>query len=373
MSNQTAIPYMHIRGGSSKGVYFDATSLPTDTAIRDRVLLAVMGDLGDPRQIDGLGGADPLTSKIGIVSPAKRADCDVDYLFVQAMVGENRLDTTPNCGNILAGIGVFALESGIIVRTGDSATIRVHMVNSGNICTLQFPIRDGLPVYAGDCHIDGVLGTAAPVICHYENLAGSACGALLPTGSPADLFDGFAVTCIDNGMPVVALRAADFGVDGSETPDMLNANTELKAQLHSIRMQAGRAMRLGDVADKAVPKMCLVAPPREGGAMNTRTFIPKVCHTSIGVLGAVSVASAAIYVGSPVHELVEVPVGKHKNMAIEHPSGVFEVRLEVTEAADGRPKIDKAGLLRTARLLARGHVYVPESVWGGAFMPTDLA
>jgi 4-oxalomesaconate tautomerase len=366
MSNQTAIPFMQLRGGSSKGVYFRAADLPADGGLRDAVLRWVMGPYGDPRQIDGLGGADTLTSKIAIVARSDRDGVDVDYSFIQAMVGEDRLDDTPNCGNILAGVGAFALESGMLERSGTQAEISVFMTNSGNRCTLQFPIRDRLPVYEGDCRIDGVPGSAAPIICNYADLAGSACGALLPTGRSRDEFAGFSVTCIDNGMPVVALRAADFGVTGDETPDDLNANETLKSQLEAVRLEAGQAMGLGDVSGKAVPKMCLISPPRAGGTMNTRTFIPKVCHKAIGVLGAVSAASAAILPDSPVHDLAVLPDGPVKDLVIEHPSGDFAVRLDLADnQAGGPPEILRAGLLRTARLLSKGEVFVPRQVWEG--------
>lgn len=367
MSNQTAIPFMQLRGGSSKGVYFKAGDLPADPAVRDAVLRWVMGPYGDPRQIDGLGGADTLTSKIAVVALSDRPGVDIDYSFIQALVGEDRLDDTPNCGNILAGVGAFALEAGLLERKGEQAEIEVFMTNSGNRCTLQFPIAGGLPVYDGDCRIDGVPGSSAPIICNYADLAGSACGGLLlPTGRARDVFAGFAVTCIDNGMPVVAMRAADFGVTGDETPDQLNANEALRAKIEAVRLEAGAAMGLGDVTGKAVPKMCLISPPKAGGTMNTRTFVPKVCHKAIGVLGAVSAASAAILPDSPVHDLAVLPDGPLLDLVIEHPSGKFDVRLELADTgAAGQPDIVRAGLLRTARLLSRGEVFVPRSVWEG--------
>ena len=356
--SQRAIPFMQLRGGSSKGVYFLAEDLPDDKAVRDEVLKHVMGAYGDPRQIDGMGGGETLTSKIGIIGPSSVADCDVDYSFIQAIIGEDRLDETPNCGNILAGVGAFALETGLVTRDGTQADIKVHMTNSGNRCTLRFPIADGKAVYGGDARIDGVMGTAAPVMCIYENLAGSACGQLLPTGQLVDRIDGVAVTCIDNGMAVVALRAEDFGLNGDESPDDLNANQDLKARLESIRLQVGPKMGLGDVSCKAVPKMCLIAPAANSGCFNTRTFIPKVCHQAIGVLGAVSAASAVCLAGSAVHDIGNIPEGAQKLMAIEHPSGVIDVELGFTDG-----EITSAGLLRTTRLIAKGEVFIPSSIW----------
>jgi len=360
MSNQTAIPFLQFRGGSSKGVFFNAADLPAEAERRAAVLKWVMGAHGDPRQIDGLGGADPLTSKIAIIAPSARSGCDIDYTFVQAIVGEDRLDDTPNCGNILSGVGAYALETGMLQASGTQASIMVNMVNSGNLCRLEFPVANGLPIYEGESRIDGVAGTAAPVMCFYQDLAGSACGALLPTGQRRDHYDGVDVTCIDNGMPVVALRAADFGLSGAETPTELNANEELKGRLESIRLQASRAMGLGDVAGKAVPKMCLVSLAQAGGSFSTRTFIPKQCHEAIGVLGAVTAATAACLEGSAIADLATIPEGSSKSLRIEHPSGVFDVVLDF----DG-DTIVGAGLLRTTRCLARGEVFVPKSVWAG--------
>ncbi len=364
---QRAIPCWQFRGGSSKGFYFKASDLPADETLRNQVILhAVSGATGaDKRQVDGLGGAHPLTSKVAVVGPSTHPDADIDYLFVQVVVGQAALDTSPNCGNILSGIGAFALETGMIRQTGAEARVRVHMVNSGNLCELVFPLIDGLPDYEGDCRIDGVPGTAAPIVCRYADLAGSACGALLPTGQPIDQFDGVNVTCIDNGMPVVVMNAEDLGITGYESAADLNQHEVLKAKVESIRLQAGRAMGLGDVTDKVVPKMSLVSRPRQGGTLNTRTFIPKVCHDAIGVLGAVSVASAAVYEGSPAHRVAELVTGPSRRMVVEHPSGDFIVDLDLDESTQP-PTILTAGLLRTTRLIASGMTYIPQSIWPDA-------
>jgi len=361
---QTAIPYMHLRGGSSKGLYFLASDLPEEESLRDRVLLAINGG-GDPRQIDGLGGAHPLTSKIAVVSPSSRDNADVDYLFVQAVVGEDRVDTTPNCGNILAGIGPFAIERGLVEAADGETTVRVYMVNSGNRCDLIVQTPGGQVEYQGEARIDGVPGTAAPILCNYRDLAGSACGSLLPTGNVVDTIDGIAVTCIDNGMPVVVLRAIDLGITGYERVEELNAHEELKRKLESIRLQLGPKMNLGDVQDKIVPKMSLIAPPVDGGHVCTRTFIPHVCHTAIGVLGAVSVATACILPGSVAEGVAQIPEGNAKKMSVEHPSGEFSVTLEVAGSPEA-PEIVKAGLLRTARLLSKGVAYIPADIWQGS-------
>lgn len=346
------IPFMQIRGGSSKGVYFHAKDIPADPKQREQILLDAMGR--DARQIDGLGGANSLTSKVGIVSLSEREDADVDYLFVQVVVGENRVDTTPNCGNILAGVGAFSLESGLLPIQNDVTTVRVFMVNSSKLCELDIQTPNGKVAYEGDARIDGVPGKSAPITCNYIDVAGSICGSLLPTGKVKDVIDDVAATCIDNGMPVVVLRAEDFGKTGYETPQALNDDHGFLAKLEAIRLKAGPMMNLGDVTDKVVPKMSLVSAPVTGGHISTRTFIPHNCHAAIGVLGAVSVATACLLDGSVTAGLAEVPEGNPKKISVEHPSGEFLVEL----AMDDQGNVNKVGLLRTARLLSKGELYV---------------
>ena len=316
-----------MRGGSSKGLYFRKEDLPADDALRDRVLVAAMGT--DARQIDGAGGAHPLTSKVAIVSRSASSDADIDYLFVQVVVGEGRVDTTPNCGNILAGVAPFAIEHGLVEARDGVTPVRVRMLNSDNLCELLVETPGKRVNYDGDARIDGVPGTSAPIVCNYLDVAGSATGSLLPTGRVLDVVDGIEVTCIDNGMPVVVLRARDLGVTGYETPKELDANKTLKAKIESIRLQVGPRMNLGDVKTKVVPKMSLIAPARAGGHVATRTFIPHDCHAAIGVLGAVSVATACILPGSVTQGIATVPDGAVKRMSVEHPTGEFSVTLEV--------------------------------------------
>jgi 4-oxalomesaconate tautomerase len=291
------------------------------------------------------------------VSSAHEDAADVDYLFAQVVVGEGRVDTTPNCGNMLAAVGPFAIESGIVPAADGETTVRVRMLNTGNLCELVVQTPGGKVEYQGDARIDGVPGTAAPIICNYLDVAGSVCGSLLPTGNRIDVVDGIELTCIDNGMPVVVLRAADLGITGSETREELDANEVLKAKLESIRLQIGPRMNLGDVAQKVVPKMSLISPPTAGGHVSTRTFIPHDCHAAIGVLGAVSVATACIIPGTVADGIASVPPGAHKQMSVEHPSGEFSVTLDVGGTPDA-PEVQRAGLLRTARLIMRGDIFV---------------
>lgn len=343
---------MWMRGGTSKGGYFLAADLPADTATRDAFLLSIMGS-PDPRQIDGMGGADPLTSKVAIVSPSSRPDADVDYLFLQVFVDEALVTDAQNCGNILAGVGPFAIERGLVTATADTTDVRIFMQNTGQLAVAKVATPNGQVNYQGDSKIDGVPGTAAAIPLTFVDTAGSSCGALLPTGNTFDVIEGVEVTLIDNGMPVVVMAAKDLGITGQETREELEANTELKQKLEAIRLQAGPLMNLGDVSQKSVPKMTMVSPATAGGALSTRTFIPHRCHASIGVLGAVSVATAAVLEGSPAQKVAQLPAGTPKTLAVEHPLGEMSVLLDINEAGD----VESAALLRTARKLFDGQVF----------------
>ena len=360
---QTSIPCVFMRGGTSRGPFFLASDLPDDPAMRDKVLLAVMGS-PDDRQIDGLGGADPLTSKVAIVGPPTREDCDVDYLFAQVVVTEAVVDVSPNCGNMLAGIGPFAIEHGLVPAQDGETEVRIHMVNSGDKAVARIMTPGRNVEYQGPARIDGVPGTSAPIMIDVEDTAGSFCGALFPTGNRFDLIDGIECTLMDNGMPVVAMRASDLGRTGYETRDELNADDELKQRIESIRLQAGHLMNLGDVTDNVVPKMFLLAPPEKGGSLSTRSYIPKVAHASIGVLAAVTIATAAVYPGTTAYDYAVRPPGNRKMLELEHPTGFFSVELGV-EGTDSDPDVKRAALLRTARKLMQGEVFIPSNVWEG--------
>jgi 4-oxalomesaconate tautomerase len=363
MARLTRIPCTLMRGGTSKGPFFLASDLPADPALRDRVLLAAMGS-PDARQIDGLGGANPLTSKVAIVSRSRRPGVDVEFLFAQVLVKEARVDTTPNCGNMLAGVGPFAIERGLVRANSPETKVRILTVNTGMVAEATICTPDGVVEYGGTARIDGVPGTAAPVVLDFLDVAGSVCGSLLPTGRVRDEIGGVPVTCIDNGMPVVVIPAAALGITGYENRDALNADTALKARLETVRLAAGPLMKLGDVTKKVVPKMSLVAAPRSGGAICTRTFIPHDCHDAIGVLGAVTVATACVLPGSTAHDLAVLPSGTRKRISVEHPTGEFTVELEIG-GTPSAPEVRRAGLLRTARALMEGSVLVPPEVWDG--------
>jgi 4-oxalomesaconate tautomerase len=347
MSN--GVRAMWMRGGTSKGGYFLKEDLPQD---RDAFLLRVMGS-PDPRQIDGMGGADPLTSKVAVVSKSARPGVDVDYLFLQVFVDKALVSDQQNCGNILAGIGPFAIERGLVAATSDETRVTIFMENTGQTAVATVATPGGVVTYEGGAKIDGVPGTAAPIPLEFRDTAGSTCGALLPTGNAADIINGVACTLIDNGMPCIVMKASDVGATGYEDRDTLDAAEAVKAKIEAIRLVAGPMMNLGDVIDKSVPKMMLVAPPLNGGAVTVRSFIPKRAHASVGVLGAVSVATACLIRGSPAADVASIPDGTRKTLSVEHPTGEMTCVLETDDAG----AVTSAALLRTARKLMDGIVF----------------
>lgn len=348
-----------MRGGTSRGPFFCEADLPSDTATRDRVLLAVLGS-PDPRQIDGLGGAHPLTSKAGIVRRSTTPGVDLDFLFVQIQPAGDSVDSTANCGNMLAAVAPFALETGLAAAQGDTTTLRVLTLNTGMQCDMTVQTPGGRVAYEGNARIDGVPGSAAPVEIAFLDTAGSVCASLLPTGNVRDVIDGVDVTCIDNGMPLVIVRADALGRSGYESVADLNADTALRIRLEALRLACGHAMGLGDVSSKNYPKMTLIAAPRDGGSISTRSFIPHVCHDAIGVLAAVTVATACMLDGSVADDLAVAPADGGR-LSVEHPGGEFSVELDI-DPADPR-NVVRAALLRTARLIMRGDVMVPHSIW----------
>jgi len=367
---QTSIPTLFMRGGTSRGPFFLASDLPADVATRDQVLLAVMGS-PDPRQIDGLGGAHPLTSKVGIVSPSTTPGVALDFLFAQLQPALSTVDTTPNCGNMLAAVVPFAIERGLIQPQSDTTTVRVLTLNTQMQCdiTVQTPMgTNGREIcYDGETRIDGVPGTSAPITINFLDTAGSVCSGLLPTGRvrdhvsvSGDTFDSFSldVTCIDNGMPLVLFNATDVDCTGYESVAELNANVQLKAKLEALRIQCGHLMGLGDVTTKNYPKMTLVSAPKDGGSICTRSFIPHVCHDAIGVLAAVTVGTACVLQGSVCDGVAQMT---SSSVSVEHPTGEFSVELGIDP--ENPQNVLRAALLRTARLIMRGEVMVPASIW----------
>ncbi|MBE3638531.1 4-oxalomesaconate tautomerase [Mangrovicoccus sp. HB182678] len=354
MDETGGIACLWMRGGTSKAAVFLARDLPQDPAARDALLLRIMGS-PDPAQIDGIGGADPLTSKVAVLSPASRPDADLDYLFLQVFPDRPVVTDAQACGNILAAAGPAAIELGLVPPAGEETSLRIHMLNTGEIAVARIATPGGRVSYRGGAAIDGVPGTHAPVPLMFTGLEGSMCGALLPTGRAADRIGGVTCTLIDNGMPCVVMAAEALGIEGTESRETLDADDALKARLEAIRLEAGPLMGLGDVAEKSVPKMVLVSAPRRGGVIATRSFIPHRCHATIGVFAAVSVATACTLPDSPAAALAELP--QDDRFAVEHPTGAAEVLIE----RDAAGRVTAAGTLRTARKLFQGTVFPRDS------------
>ena len=345
------------RAGTSKGLFFLGDDLPTDLLSRNEFLLAALGS-PDPRQIDGVGGAHPLTSKIAIVSPSKRESIDVDYLFLQVWPERTEVSDKQNCGNILAAVAPFAIEEGLISVQGEMTTVRIWMENTASVAYATVATPKGKVKYSGSSRIDGVPGGHQAIDIEFRDIEGSSCGSLLPTGNVVDVIDGFEVTCTDNGMPVVCVNAKDLGVVGDESPHELEEMENLVKRVESLRLRAGHMMNLGDVTTKSVPKVSILSPARQGGVLATRTFIPHRVHEAIGVLGAVSVASACLIQGSVASKIASIDLeASTLALNIEHPSGYFTVNCDL-ERGQGGVKVSRVSLMRTARLLMRGEVYV---------------
>lgn len=345
------IPCLWMRGGTSKGGFFLASDLPADEPQRDQFLLSIMGS-PDVRQIDGMGGASSLTSKVAVVSSSTREGVDVEYLFLQVSVDKAQVSGTQNCGNMLAGVAPFAIERGLVKIQGNETRVSIFQRNSEQMAVATVHTPNGEVSYSGDAAIDGVPGTSAPVLIDFQDTAGSMCGALLPSGSVIDTVEGLEVTLIDNGMPCVLLRADAVGVTGKESPESLENNEPLRKQLESLRLACAPLMNLGDVSEKTVPKMVLLSAPVNGGTVHTRSFIPHTCHTSIGVLGAVSVATACVTQGSIAHQIGLQTTGEKPTIAVEHPTGELSVVATVINH-----EVRSAAVLRTARKLMDGVVY----------------
>jgi 4-oxalomesaconate tautomerase len=360
---QTAIPCIYMRGGTSKGPFFHADDLPSDAALRDQVLLAVMGS-PDVRQIDGLGGADSLTSKVAIVSKSTRPGVDVDYLFAQVKIDRPFVDTAPNCGNMISGVGPFAIETGLVPAQDGETIVRIFNVNTEAVVDAAVRTPGRQVQYDGDVAIDGVPGTGAPIALNFLDAVGSVTGKLLPTGRVRDEIDGIAVSCVDLAMPMVIAHASDFGVTGYETKVQLDANAALLARLEEVRLAAGRLMGMGDVTGQVVPKFCLVAPPRDGGSITSRYFVPENCHATHAVTGGLCLAAACVLPGSITEGIAQLPPGPRRMIVIEHPSGTLATEFELEGTAEA-PEIRRAAFVRTARKLMAGSVFVPGKVWSG--------
>jgi 2-methylaconitate cis-trans-isomerase PrpF len=357
------IPCVLMRGGTSKGPYIDLADLPPDREARDRVLLRIMGS-PDARQIDGLGGADTLTSKVALVGVSERPGIDVDYLFAQVSIERPFVDTEPPCGNMLSGVGPFAIERGMVAATDPTTRVRIFNVNANAVIEAVVQTPDGTVTYDGTTSIDGVPGQAAPVVLNFSDVVGGKTGSLLPTGNVRDVIEGTEVSCIDAGMPMVIVRADTLRLSGGEDGAFFAANSELMARIESMRRAAGARMGMGDVRDTVVPKVGIVSGPVAGGTIRSRYLTPHALHKAHAVTGGICVATAACMPGCVGHEVSEVSGSPSERVVIEHPSGTLEVRLEIAENDEGWT-VAAAGVVRTARKIMSGQVFVSEEDWNG--------
>ncbi len=357
---QRAIPCLYMRGGTSRGPYFLAEDLPDDVATRDRVLLAAMGS-PDVRQIDGIGGAATLTSKVAIVSKSSQPDADVDYLFAQVSIDKAFVDTAPSCGNMLSGVGPFAIERGLIEASDGETRVRIYNVNTRSRIEARIQTPDGHVEYEGTQAIDGVPGSAAPILLSFSDVVGSKTGALFPTGAAHEDIDGLDVTCIDVAMPMILFSASELGLTGYETNELMD-NESLLARIENARREAGARMGLGDVSELVVPKVGLLAAPRAGGVISSRYLTPHRLHAAHAVTGGICVGTAAMLDGTIAAPLADRNAVRDGIVSIEHPSGSLDVTLAIGGTAE-QPTVESAGIVRTARKILDGNVFVPASVW----------
>lgn len=358
---QTAIPFLFMRGGTSRGPYLNRADLPADLPRLEKALIAMIG-AGHPLNIDGIGGGNAVTTKVAMLSPGSDGWADVDYFFAQVSVTEQRVDFKPTCGNILSAVGPAALEMGLVKPAKGQTTVKIHAVNTGARieATVQTPAAE--VTYEGAASVDGVPGTAAPVGLQFMDTVGGATGALLPTGHLTDSFEGITVTCMDVAMPMVIARAADFGLTGYETPAELDANRAVFARIEAVRIAAGTAMGIVDVAGSVTPKFGLLAPARDGGTIATRYFMPWKTHPTMAVTGAQCLASCVLTPGTVASGMAVPPAGTPAKVTLEHASGQIDVLVDYA-LTDAGIDLRSAGLVRTARLLARGEVMIPAAVW----------
>ena len=362
-TRQTAIPFLFMRGGTSRGPYFKRSDLPSDQDLLSKVLVAAVG-AGNPRNIDGVGGGNAVTTKVAMLSVSEDPEADIDYFFAQVAVEERLVDYAPTCGNILVGVGPAAIEMGLVKPTGEVTSVRIRAVNTGALVEVDVQTPNGEVSYAGDLAIDGVPGQAAPVALNFMEVVGSRTGALFPTGKPIDVIDGIEVSCVDVAMPMMIARAADFGITGHESQDDLDAMPDLFAKFEAIRMKAGQMMGFGDVTKSVVPKVGLIAPPQNGGHFAARYFMPWTTHPTLAVTGSQCLAACALAPGTVAEGLVRPVTISPEAMKIEHPMGVMDVFVKF-ERSDAGLDFQSAGVTRTARLIAKGDVMVPNHVWSG--------
>ena len=361
--SQTAIPFLFMRGGTSRGPYMRRSDLPDDLETLAQVLVAIVGS-GHGLNIDGIGGGAPVTTKVAMLSVSEDDWADVDYFFAQVSVEDRLVDFKPTCGNILVGVGPAAIEMGLVPASDPETEVKIRAVNTGARVIAKVTTEAGQVVYDGTTSIDGVPGTAAPVSLQFMDVVGGVTGQMFPTGNRVNRIDGIAVSCMDVAMPMVIARAEDFGLTGTETAADLDANRSFYDRMEAIRQKAGVQMGMGDVSKSVTPKFGLLAPPRNGGAASTRYFMPWSCHPSLAVTGSQCLAACLLCPGTVADGVMAAPNHSPVRVFLEHPMGQLEVLVDYQRDGD-RFDLISAGLIRTARKLAAGEVFVPKAAWVG--------
>jgi hypothetical protein len=360
---QTAIPYLFMRGGTSRGPYLNRADLPEDLETLAEVLIAIIG-AGHPLNIDGIGGGASVTTKVAMLSRSKDDWADVDYFFAQVSVEDRLVDFKPTCGNILSGVGPAAVEMGLVPAQGGETPVNIRAVNTEARVAAVVQTPGGQVSYDGTTQIDGVPGTSAPVALQFMETVGGVTGAFLPTGNLVDVIDGIAVTCMDVAMPMVIATAADFGLTGYESASELDENRDFFARMEALRLKAGVLMGMGDVAKSVTPKFGVLARARDGGTIATRYFMPWSTHPSMAVTGAQCLASCVLTPGTVAEGLASIPNEVPAPITLEHASGTIDVLVDYAQTEAGF-QVKSAGLVRTARKIAAGEVFIPTSVWAG--------
>ncbi|SBS27618.1 4-oxalomesaconate tautomerase [Marinomonas spartinae] len=348
------ISCMIMRGGTSRGPYLKISDLPKERDACADVLLKIMGS-GHELQIDGIGGGNSLTSKVAMVGPSTHPEADVDYLFAQVGILEKKVDFAPNCGNMLAGVAPYAIETGLFPASNDKTTVRIHNLNTGKIIHATVSTPNGKVKYSGNTIIAGTNSPGEPIHLTFIDVEGAKTGKLLPTGNKIDVIDSVPVTCIDAATPVVLIKASDLKKTGYESPSEFDNDVEFMSRLENIRLQAGRLMGLGDVSNSVIPKPILLSPAVHGGTISARYFVPNKCHKALAVTGSIAITTACCTLGTIASELINND-SDDSSFVLEHPSGTIE--LSVTRKADDSSVIESVSLIRTAKRILNGTIYL---------------
>ncbi|WP_420014096.1 4-oxalomesaconate tautomerase [Tateyamaria sp.] len=361
--SQTAIPFLFMRGGTSRGPYLNRADLPEDLETLAEVLIAMVGS-GHPLNIDGIGGGAAVTSKVAMLSRSADGWADVDYFFAQVSVEDRLVDFKPTCGNILSGVGPAAIEMGLVPVQDGETPVNIRAVNTEARVAAMVQTPGGQVSYEGDTRIDGVPGTSAPVALQFMETVGGVTGAFLPTGNLVDVIDGVEVTCMDVAMPMIIARAESLGLTGYESAAELDENADFFARMEALRIKAGALMGMGDVSSSVTPKFGVLAPATKGGTIATRYFMPWKTHPTMAVTGAQCLAACVLTPGTVADGLAAKPNVTPAPITLEHASGTIDVLVDYAQAENGFT-IKSAGLVRTARKLVQGSVFVPAGTWGG--------